>query len=229
MSINLLIQTCARNFFFFCSCKELWREILPWGRWLNWEFFPVLFFLIAWGSDLPFSTKEHVHNNAWTESVPKTQSDALCIRRSLVLGRLRGECRPIKGIKCVAKCSVGITKLPNPLRTRFTVYDQLQNESGNQTIANYCSLPNLLQGEWWFYEKLDSCHRFVFLHAIQNFLPLGTRRPETWNVVTLLRLPVSHRYSRVTVTKWRTESLNNTSSLWKISLSVVFNRSKCFG
>ena len=159
----------------------------------------------------------------------KTQSDALWIRRSLVLGRLRGECRPIKRIKCVAKCSVGITKLPNPLRTRYTVYDQSQNESGNQTIANYCSLPKLLQGEWWFYENLDSCHRFVFLHAIQNFLPLGTRRPETWNVVTLLRLPVSHRYSRVTVTKWRTESLNNTNNLWKISLSVVFNRSKCFG
>ena len=50
-------------------------------------------------------------------------------------------------MRWVAKCSVGITKLPNPLRTRYTVSDQPQLESGNQTIAN-CSLPKLLQSEW---------------------------------------------------------------------------------
>ena len=228
MSINLLIQTCARNFFFLFVQRALEGNITV-RQMIELGVLPCFIFSHCLRQRFAVFHRGARTQQRMNRICTKTQSDALCIRRSLVLGRLRGECRPIKGIKCVAKCSVGITKLPNPLRTRYTVYDQSQNESGNQTIENYCSLPKLLQGEWWFYENLDSCHRFVFLHAIQNFLPLGTRRPETWNVVTLLRLPVSHRYSRVTVAKWRTESLNNTNNLWKISLSVVFNRSKCFG
>ena len=101
----------------------------------------------------------------------KTQWDALCIRRSLVLGRLRGECRPIKRIKCVAKCSVGITKLPNPLRTRFTVYDCHKMKAGIKLLPtivlfqNFCRANDDFMKIWIRVTALSSSMLFkIFCH-----------------------------------------------------------------
>ena len=149
MSMNLLIQFCAGNFFYDRAKSSRGKYYCEADDWTG-SFTSVIFLwllaeaICCFPPRSTYTTKQNI-NRICTQ----TQLEALCIWRSLVLHRSRGECRPVKKDKMrwEALCGVGIMKLPNPLRTRYTVYDQSQLESGNETIPN-CFLPKRLQGKW---------------------------------------------------------------------------------
>ena len=93
--MNLLIQTCAGNFFFLFVQRALEGNITV-RQMIELGVLPCFIF-----SHCLRQRFAVFHGGARTQQrmnriCTKTQSDALCIRRSLVLGRLRGECRPIK-------------------------------------------------------------------------------------------------------------------------------------